>query len=129
VSNQVSNKEHPIVREAAAVAAQPVAKSTGAHIRVLLGPEDGMPRFYMREFTLEPGGRIPAHSHDAIEHEQYVVAGELTISLDGELRTAVAGRCIYIPAGCAHWFENRGATDCRFLCMIPAGIAYSTDWL
>jgi quercetin dioxygenase-like cupin family protein len=118
----------PIVKEAAGVAAQPVAKSVGAHLRVLLGPGDGMPRFYMREFTLEPGGRIPEHSHDSIEHEQYMVEGELTISLSGEVLTASAGHCIYIPAGCAHWYENRTATECRFLCMIPAGIEYSTDW-
>ena len=125
----MNNKESPIVKRAGSVAALEVAKSVGAHLRVLLGPDDGMPRFYMREFTLDPGGRIPEHSHDAIEHEQFVVAGELTISLGGEVRTIGPGHCIYIPAGCAHWYENRGADECRFLCLIPAGIAYSTDWL
>ena len=122
------NLSTPIIGETRAVVAREVQRSRGARIRVLLGPDDGMPRFHMREFTLDPGGSIPEHGHPEIEHVQLVLAGELTISLDGAARTVGAGHFIYIPPGCAHWYENRGAVECRFLCMIPAGIAYTTDW-
>lgn len=117
-----------IVRETSSVPALPVARSRGARIQVLLGPDEGMPRFYTRLFTIDPGGRIPEHLHDAIEHEQVVLEGELTLSLDGDVRTVVPGQCVYIPAGCAHWYENRGSGPVRFLCMIPGHVPYTTEW-
>jgi quercetin dioxygenase-like cupin family protein len=124
----INKKDKAIIGKIADVAAEPVGRSQGASIRILLGAERGMPHFHTRLFTLAPGGRIPEHLHPEIEHEQVVIGGELTISLDGELRTVGVGHFVYIPAGCAHWYENRGAEETRFLCMIPAGIAYTTEW-
>jgi len=40
-----------------------------------------------------------------------------------------AGDCLLIPAGVAHWYENRGAVPVRFLCMVPLTEAYQTEWL
>mgnify|MGYP001550341084 CR=1 FL=1 len=119
----------PIVRPIDDVPAEPVPNSRGATIQVLLGPGDQMPNFYTRRFTLEPGARIPEHLHDTIEHEQLVLEGAMAVSLAGEERTVRAGDCVYIPAGCAHWYENRGDVPVRFLCMVPATSDYSTEWL
>lgn len=121
--------DRPIVRPIADVAAAEVDRARGTTIQVLLGPDDGMPNYYTRRFTISPGGRIPEHRHDTIEHQQVILEGEMAMGLDGEERVARAGDCVYIPAGCAHWYENRGDAPVRFLCIVPATAGYGTDWL
>jgi quercetin dioxygenase-like cupin family protein len=122
-------REEPIVRPIDQVARAEVDRARGATIQVLLGPDDRMPNYYTRLFTLDPGGRIPEHRHDTIEHQQVVLEGEMAISLDGKLGLTRAGDCIYIPAGCAHWYENRGDVPVRFICIVPATADYGTEWL
>jgi len=107
----------------------PVGSSRGAWIQVLLGPADGVPSFITRRFTLMPGGRIPEHRHGAIEHEQVMLEGEMVLSLDGEERVVRAGDCIFIPAGVAHAYANRGGETVRFLCIVPRTAEYETEWL
>lgn len=118
-----------VIRSINNAAASPVERSRGATIEVLLGPEQGTPHFATRHFTLAPGGRIPCHSHEAIEHEQVVLEGEMVLGLDGEERVVRAGDSVFIPAGTAHWYENRGAVPVRFLCMVPLTDEYQTTWL
>ena len=107
----------------------PVANSRGATIQVLLGPADGVPNFVTRRFTLEPGGRIPEHRHENIEHEQVMLQGEMVLTLDGEERVVRTGDCIFIPAGVAHSYANRGSETVRFLCIVPRTSEYRTEWL
>jgi quercetin dioxygenase-like cupin family protein len=96
---------------------------------VLIGPDDGASHFVMRRFLLAPGGRIPAHSHESIEHEQVVIRGEMVIGLNEEKHTVRAGDAIFIPAGTAHWYENTGTKEVEFLCVVPVTTEYSTDWI
>jgi len=125
----MSKQTEPVVRAMNAAAAAVVENSRGATIQVLLGPEDGVPNFVTRRFTLEPGGRIPAHRHDSIEHEQVVLEGEMVLGLDDREVVARAGDCVFIPAGVAHWYENRGSAPVRFLCIVPRTAEYQTEWL
>lgn len=118
-----------IIRKVEDVAAAPIDKTQGAKIQVLLGPDDGMPNFYTRCFTLEPGGYIPAHRHDTIEHQQVILEGEMVLTLDGREVTVKGGDVVYLPPKSAHAYENRGNVKVRFLCVIPATPDYSTDWL
>jgi quercetin dioxygenase-like cupin family protein len=118
-----------VVRAIDSVAANEVERSRGASIQVLLGPDDGVPRFVTRCFTLAPGGRIPCHRHATIEHEQVVLEGEMTLGLDDDVVRLRGGDCIFIPAGVAHWYENHGDTKVRFLCMVPLTDGYETEWL
>ena len=118
----------PVVRRMDDVAPSAVERSRGATIQVLLGPEEGAPSFFLRRFTLKPGGRIPAHSHPDIEHEQVVLEGEMVLGLGGEEVTVRAGDCVLIPAGLVHWYENRGTVPVRFLCIVPRTDEYRTDW-
>lgn len=122
-------KKQPVIRSMGKADALEVERSRGASIQVLLGPEDNVPNFATRRFTLEPGGRIPCHSHDAIEHEQVVLEGEMTLGLDDNIHVVKTGDCIFIPAGTAHWYENRGEIPVRFLCMVPITDDYQTTWL
>jgi quercetin dioxygenase-like cupin family protein len=109
--------------------AAPVKRARGARMAVLLGPEQGTPNFITRRFLLSPGAYIPRHRHPTIEHEQVMVRGEMVIDLDGELRTVRAGDAIYIPAGCAHSYANRGDAEVEFLCVVPITAGYATEWL
>jgi quercetin dioxygenase-like cupin family protein len=125
----MSKQTEPVVRAMNAAPTAVVENSRGATIQVLLGPEDGVPNFVTRRFTLEPGGRIPAHRHDSIEHEQVVLEGEMVLGLDDREVVARAGDCVFIPAGVAHWYENRGSAPVRFLCIVPRTAEYQTEWL
>ena len=118
----------PVIRKMSDVVASIVDRSRGATIQVLIGPEDNAPNFFTRRFTLEPGGRIPKHMHEDIEHEQVMLEGELTLGLDDEQRVVRAGEVVFIPADVAHWYENRTLEPVRFLCMIPRTEGYRTQW-
>ena len=118
-----------MVKHITDVAATEVERSSGASIQILLGPDDGMPNFFMRRFTIQPGGRIPTHSHPNIEHEQWVLEGEMVLGLDDEVVVVNAGDSVYIPAEVTHWYENRGEVPVRFLCMVPRTETYETQWL
>jgi quercetin dioxygenase-like cupin family protein len=109
--------------------ALPVARARRATMAVLVGPQMARPRFITRRFTLAPGGRIPAHRHDSIEHEQVVVGGEMVLGLDGEEHLLRAGDAVLIPAGCAHWYKNDGSELVEFICVVPATTEYQTEWL
>lgn len=121
--------ERAVVRATSDAQAVAVERARGATIQVLIGPGDGAPRFFTRKFTIEPGGRIPEHRHATVEHEQVVLQGEMVISLDGNERTVRAGDVIFIPAGVAHWYENRSPSVMSFLCVVPKTADYETEWL
>ncbi len=118
-----------IVRDASAAPVVTVGNARGATIQVLVGPDDGAPHFFTRMFTLEPGARIPAHRHDAIEHEQFMVEGEMVLGLDDDTHTISAGQAVFIPARVVHWYENRTDAPARFLCIVPRTDDYQTEWL
>lgn len=119
----------PTLRSMDSVESHPVDRSPGTTIQVLLGPEEGAPSFYTRRFTMQPGARIPAHRHDAIEHQQVVMEGEMVLGLDDREVVVRQGDCLLIPARVAHWYENRGDVPVRFLCVVPRTTEYQTEWL
>lgn len=118
-----------VVRPAQQVEPKPVERADRAYIQVLIGPDDGAPNFLTRKFTILPGGRIPKHRHPTIEHEQYVVSGTMLLGIGDQLTEVSAGQAVFIPAGTAHWYENRGPAPVEFLCIVPKTAEYATDWL
>lgn len=123
---------HPptaVVRAPNSVESVPVPRCRGASIKVLLGPESGVPNFITREFILQPGGRIPRHRHDHIEHEQVILEGSMVIGLNAREVEVRPGDSVFIPAGIDHWYENRGTVAVRFLCVVPRTDDYQTEWL
>jgi len=107
----------------------PVARARGARMAVLVGPQQGAPGFMTRRFTLAPEGRIPAHRHPTIEHEQVVIRGEMVLTMDGTDHMVRAGDAVFIPAGCAHAYSNVGPEEVEFICVIPQTAGYDTEWL
>ncbi len=119
-----------IIKPTSSVTSQVPENTTGTKIQVLLGPDDGMPNFFTRIFTIYPAGRIPVHRHDDIEHEQVMLEGELVIILEsGEEKVVKAGDVVYFPPKVAHGYENRGRFPVRLLCIVPKTEQYQTDWL
>ena len=119
----------PVVRSMDSVESQTVDRSRGAAIQVLIGPTDGAPNFITRRFTLAPGGRIPSHRHDSIEHEQVMLSGSMVLGLDQREVEVSGGDVVFIPPRVAHWYENRSAEPAVFLCMVPMTTDYQTEWL
>lgn len=91
----------------------------GARMAVMVGRADGAPNFALRHFAVAPGGHTPRHSHD-YEHEVFVVEGQGTVMLDGEVRPIRAGDVIYVPADREHQFTaSAEGVGLRFLCLVP----------
>lgn len=110
----------PVIRSGDTVEYEPVGAADGLEKGVLIGAEHGAPNFRMRRFTLAPGASVPKHTN-AVEHEQYVLAGEYVVGIEGDERTVSAGDALLIPAGAAHWYRNEGDDPGAFICVVPNG--------
>ncbi|MEM4417869.1 MAG: cupin domain-containing protein [Nitrososphaerota archaeon] len=118
-----------LVRRESEVGREQAAGARRTYIQWLIDRRDGAPNFELRKFTLEPGGEIPAHLHPDIEHEQYVLRGEYTITLDGKSYRVGPGMAIYIPPNTVHSYRNDGPEPAEFLCIIPRRERYGVVWV
>jgi oxalate decarboxylase len=69
---------------------------------------------------LEPGGLRELHWHPTSDEWQYVISGQVTVTMFGSggryrIETLSAGDVGYIPQGFGHSIENTGATPARIL--------------
>jgi quercetin dioxygenase-like cupin family protein len=55
----------------------------------------------------QAGGRVGEHVHPLQEERFEVLAGVLTVSIDGRRVTCGAGEAVAVPPGSRHWFANR----------------------
>ncbi len=106
-----------VVKKSALVKSVDVAAGTSTKTQVLLGPEDGVPHFAMRRFSMGAGGGMPLHTN-LVEHEQYVLQGRAKVGIGEEVHEVEAGHVLYIPAGVPHFYEVVEAPF-EFLCMVP----------
>lgn len=93
--------------------------SSGAKMRMLVGPEENAANFHMRHFEVAPGGHTPHHKHD-YEHEILILKGEGAASSEAGERRFRAGDVIWVPANELHQFRNTGRAPLEFICLIPA---------
>ncbi len=108
------------IRKADDVESSPVEMdgARDVEIRLLIHADQEAPHFYMRQFTVAPGGQTPEHRH-AWEHECYILAGEATLTTAEGDRTARAGDVLYVAPDEVHQFRNTGPEQLKFLCLIP----------
>ncbi len=90
----------------------------GMRMRMLVGPDENAPNFFMRRFDLEPGGYTPRHTHDW-EHETYILEGEGTVFGNEEERPVKAGDVVYVPPNEEHQFIASDDEPLAFICLIP----------
>jgi quercetin dioxygenase-like cupin family protein len=110
----------PIVKRVDEVTAEPVDAAEGLSKAVLIDESDGAPHFAMRRFELAAGAEVPRHTN-AVEHEQYVLAGEYVVGIGDEEHAVSAGDALLIPAGAEHWYRNEGDEAGAFICVVPNG--------
>jgi quercetin dioxygenase-like cupin family protein len=127
MTSSMADKQATVISEAEQNFSD-VERARSTEMAILIGPMHGAPNFTKRKFRMAPGARIPKHVHPDLEHEQFVLSGTLTLSLDGEVQDVESGEAVFIPAGTVHWYENRGDEPVEFLCSIP-NKAYETNWL
>lgn len=106
-----------VVKKSAAVRGRDVPAGKATRTQVLLGPEDGVPHFAMRRFTMGAGGGMPLHTNQ-VEHEQYVLSGRAKVRIGEEVHEVEANDVLYIPAGVPHYYQVIEAPF-EFLCMVP----------
>ncbi|HOO46166.1 MAG TPA: cupin domain-containing protein [Deltaproteobacteria bacterium] len=113
----MGNENKPFTAQAESIAKNTVEAGEKTSIQVLIGP-DRAPNFSMRCFTIEPGGGMPDHTN-AVEHEQYVLAGRAEVGIGEEVYTVNKGDVVFIPAGIPHWYKTKGDEAFMFLCVVP----------
>jgi quercetin dioxygenase-like cupin family protein len=96
-----------------------LAGTQGTVLRWLITQNHGAPHYAMRLFEIEPGGSIPIHTHEDIEHEIFVVEGEALCS-DGTKDIAVkTDDALLVLPNDKHSFKNTSDKPFRFICVIP----------
>src|ERR1700731_1991154 len=110
--------------------AEPYVLAPRAEIRDLNGlalkagtaEKDGAVAVY--EGALPGHNSGPAlHVHDREDEALYVIEGEATAPLGGELSTAASGSFIWMPRGVPHSFANLGDVPLRLLGFaVPSGV-------
>jgi quercetin dioxygenase-like cupin family protein len=90
----------------------------GIRIRGLSSPSRGALETTCYRVDLQPGQRLPEHTHD---HEEvfYVLSGPLTVSLDGEETLLGPGDTVMVPLGVSHFPYADGSAACAILAMMP----------
>lgn len=112
-----STEKAGVSKRAGAVPLQPVAAGTATETQVLIGPGDGAPNFALRRFVMGAGGGMPRHTN-AVEHEQFVLAGAARVTIGEQVHEVRTGTALYIPAEAPHSYEVTEAPF-EFLCIVP----------
>jgi len=86
--------------------------------RVVIGAEDGAPRFAMRVCEVGSGSATPFHSH-WWEHEVFVLSGEGVVKGEGNEKSIREGTVAFVAPNEEHCFANTGNDVLRFICVIP----------
>ena len=110
----------PVVKRSGEIGYEAVDAAEGLQKGVLLDESDGAPTFAMRRFELAAGAAVPRHTN-AVEHEQYVLAGEYVVGIGEEEHRVGPGDALLIPAGVEHWYRNEGEEPGAFICAVPNG--------
>ena len=105
------------VKHAKDVEANNVAAGKDTTIQILISSQEG-PNFALRKFSIQKGGGMPRHTN-TVEHEQYVLRGQATITIGDETHQVKTGDVVFIPEGAKHSYQNIGNEPFEFLCIIP----------
>jgi len=90
----------------------------GVDFRPLLTDNVKAPNFYMRIFSISPGGHTPKHNH-SWEHEVFVIEGSGKIVLKNGEEQLSPGDAVFVEPNELHQFVNSGDSVMRMICVIP----------
>lgn len=86
--------------------------------QVAIGKKEGWDDYVLRVFTVKNGGFTPKHKHDW-PHINYILNGEGTLFLNGELHHIKSGSIAYIPNNIEHQFRADKGYDLQLICIVP----------
>lgn len=89
-------------------------------LKAAAGETAGRLTVYESVIPVAPG-RLPRHLHHQTDELLYVLEGEVTFEVDGQIQQAPTGTFLFIPRGTVHAFANRGPVPARMLTMIVPG--------
>lgn len=92
----------------------PEGTISGLGRSVLVGPAVGAVHTELAVGHLEPGGWLGSHVH-SFEEALYVLAGTLTVEVDGHAWRLVAGDFTLMPIGVWHLLANLGSDEVRWV--------------
>ena len=97
-----------------------ISPDEGVHLPVLdithkVTAEDFGGAFTITEAGLPPGEMIPPHTHTREDECNFVLEGELSLDVGGEIVVAPAGSFMVKPRGVYHAFCNTGTGPNRHL--------------
>lgn len=96
-----------------------LAGCTDTTMRWLVGRNTGAKTYAMRRFKIQPGGKIPLHTHPE-EHEIFILQGEAKLLGALEGKTAKKDDVIFVPSDEPHGYDNTEGTEpLIFICVIP----------
>jgi quercetin dioxygenase-like cupin family protein len=91
-------------------------------LRILLAARDSDHALGVVEMDLPAGGDgPPLHLHPTHGEGFYVLAGELTLQIGAEIRTAGPGSWAFAARDTPHTLANLGTADVRLLCVFAPG--------
>ena len=105
-----------------------VGPGEGARLPVLdivhkVTAEDSGGSLTVEEWGLSPGVMIPPHTHAREDECDFVLEGELTCYVGGEVVVAPGGSYVLKPRGVSHAFYNASSETARVLGIVsPGGI-------
>ena len=73
------------------------------------------PGHKVKRITIDPGRRLSLQLHERRTEHWVVVAGDATVSLDGDTRTVRVNESTFVPVGARHRLENRGAAPLHII--------------
>ena len=93
-------------------------------LRFLLDGDDTGQQMVVFEFTVPPGARVPApHYHEGVDELVYGLAGTMSTTVDGVLRSIGPGDRCFVPRGAVHHHANHGSDAATLLTVLtPAAI-------
>lgn len=88
-------------------------------MRMLIGPDDGSEKIFMRHFIIAPGGNTPYHQHN-YEHVVKVESNRgIIVDENGNEHEIERGQSIFVKPDGKHQFKNPFVEDFEFICIIP----------
>ena len=92
--------------------------AVGAKIRWVITEADGSENYALRVIEVEAGGNTPHHTH-WFEHQNYIIEGEGTVTINDKVHAIKAGDVVFVPGDVPHQYRNTGDGPLKFLCGIP----------
>lgn len=89
----------------------------------LATPSQGATQVSVIRQRQQPGGANPLHTHDR-EEVLVLLAGEITVTLGGDVHAISAGDTVIIPPRTPHHLANTGDAPAEWLLIAPAGVRF-----